>query len=112
MGTNYYYEPVGETEPCGECGHPKPVQLHIGKNSAGWVFSLHTIPDRGLYSLADWEAFWRNKPGRVVDEYGDVISMEDLLDLITNNKGNKRVTNHPSHRYGGPTYDLVDGSFS
>ena len=37
MGTNYYWQ---ESEPCAACGRGYE-QVHVGKSSAGWCFSLH-----------------------------------------------------------------------
>ncbi len=48
----------------------------------------------------------------MINEYDEVVSMEDMLHLITKNPGKKRVLNHESHRHGGDTYDLVSGEFS
>jgi len=37
LGTNYYWQ---ESEPCAACGRGYE-QVHVGKSSAGWCFSLH-----------------------------------------------------------------------
>ena len=77
MGTNYYL-----TEPaCPTCG--RQDELHIGKSSAGWCFSLHIIPERGINTLDDWRTLW-DKPGWTIsDEYGQKTSTEQIEDVIT-----------------------------
>ena len=62
MGTNYYL-----TEDCECCGRAFP-DLHIGKSSGGWCFSLHVIPSEGLNSLDEWES--RFSCGVITNEYG------------------------------------------
>lgn len=77
MGTNYYLHEK-ECPTCGHCKEPK----HIGKSSGGWCFSLHVMPEEGVNNLGDWMECW-NVPGVVIrDEYGDVISPEDMYSII------------------------------
>lgn len=131
MGTNYYLE---ASPPCECCGRPYE-RLHIGKSSYGWCFSLHVIPEYGINDLDDWSRNFQ-KPGAVItDEYGDTITMSEMMDIIT--KRSSRFgkshskwyeTNHASpgpsglsrHRidrhhcigHGEGTYDLLIGEFS
>lgn len=78
MGTNYYIE-VGAICPhCGAGGEKK----HIGKSSAGWVFSLHVYPDEGINALKDWLPLLRENP--IHDEYGRDITYDDMMDQICN----------------------------
>ena len=78
MGTNYYLR-----YHCKECGHTK--SLHIGKSSCGWCFSLHIYPERSLLNL---KQIWRfiksnvDKSAIIEDEYGEVISLEEMLKII------------------------------
>lgn len=77
MGTNYYIE----SEPdCPTCGRPFE-QMHIGKSSAGWCFSLHVIPELGLNGLEDWKKYWKGKTIR--NEYGGEITEEQMVSIIT-----------------------------
>jgi hypothetical protein len=78
MGTNYYVE---EQEPCKCCGRPYE-DLHIGKSSAGWCFSLHVIPERNLNDLNDWIDFLKCK--RILNEYGEDVLLVNLISEITN----------------------------
>lgn len=131
MGTNYYLEPKA---PCDGCGRSFE-RLHIGKSSAGWCFSLHIDPDEGINSLADWESKWSAPGARIINEYGEVISIEDMKQTIINRKWGGISTADPSwleqngaepgpaglarHSVGGScighgteTYDLIRGEFS
>lgn len=77
MGTNYYTQRH----------YPFDLeQLHIGKSSYGWVFSLNTYPELNINTLEDWKIFWSNKDVDIFDEYGGKISVEQLLDTITNRR--------------------------
>lgn len=111
MGTNYYYQTVG-TDPCPHCGRgDNGEELHIGKSSVGWAFSLHIIPERRINTLEDWQKLWASG-GRIFDEYGQSFTPEEMLEKITQRK-------LPLKRHGGspvlagePTYDLAPYEFS
>ncbi len=87
MGTNYYFrKPL--TNYCEHCGRSDPTEeLHIGKSSGGWCFSLHTYPEQGIHTLEDWEAIWPN--GTILDEYGDELTKWEMLALITERSSSK-----------------------
>lgn len=76
MGTNYYLH----ENTCKHCGR-SDERLHIGKSSAGWCFALRIHPDQGINDLPDWGERWNR--GIIKNEYGDVISPEDMLSAIT-----------------------------
>lgn len=87
MGTNYYFFPKGFGV-CECCGAELP-RLHIGKQSAGWVFMLHGI-DNDKLSLRSW-ADWRehiasvvleNPKAVIVSDYDACVSLEDLDRLV------------------------------
>lgn len=78
MGTNYYLQ---VDDVCPSCGASKK-RLHIGKSSAGWCFSLHVIPEKGLNTLSDWRERWSKS--RILDEYGRGISVTEIENIITN----------------------------
>jgi hypothetical protein len=86
MGTNYYWHP--EVEVCECCGRPKEdvEPIHIGKSSAGWVFSLHVDPDAGICNLEDWVGQWKT-PGKIIDEYDRIVSVPDMLMCILHRHG-------------------------
>lgn len=138
MGTNYY---LYEKKPCPTCGH-QDEPLHIGKSSAGWCFSLHVDEDKGINSLQDWITRWSAPDVTILDEYGDVISSTEMLNIITERKReplwDKAPFGYPNwqkfhadneseegpdgmlrHRigrfclaHGEGSYDLMTGSFS
>jgi hypothetical protein len=141
MGTNYYWEPQ---DPCSHCGRAYE-QTHIGKSSGGWCFSLHVAkPDCGWdehpKSLDEWREKW--KTGRIVNEYGEVVSVDEMLATITarswmaredkpygyenwgqfyaqndavpgpNNLFRHRVDGRHCIGHGEGTWDLIVGEFS
>lgn len=74
MGTNYYLR-----ENC--CDHcNRWDELHIGKSSFGWCFSLHIIPGKGILSLDDWVRRW--KGGQIWNEYGERIEESEMISII------------------------------
>jgi len=91
MGTNYYW--LEDICPC--CGKPEK-ELHIGKSSAGWYFSLHIIPEEKISNLKDWNAKWSKNNGKIKDEYGNDISVETMLKIITEREGNVKPENVPA----------------
>ena len=130
MGTNYYLE----VDSCNACGRSRE-RLHIGKSSAGWCFSLHVIPERGINSLNDWEMFWGDHDTKIVDENNTVVAVNTMKDIITN-RGDPEYPNDVSvdvtldndalpgpngllrHKigshcvgHGDGTYDLITGEF-
>jgi len=87
MGTNYYWHP--KPNPCPTCGHDPTEPIHIGKSSFGWTFSFHgTTEDENRYeglplirSYKDWLHIFE-RPGVIMDEYGDECSIEDFKALV------------------------------
>lgn len=79
MGTNYY----ARFNVCKCCGRAEE-ELHIGKSSGGWVFSLHVIPEKGITTLDDWKERLQKDGVTIWDEYGTQKSYEELMDVITN----------------------------
>lgn len=79
MGTNYYFQ---EKPPCECCGRAFNMR-HIGKSSGGWCFSLRVYPDEGINELADWIKLWSTPGSRIEDEYGDVVTTDEMLAAIT-----------------------------
>ena len=78
MGTNYYWRE--RLPPHGE----PPDAVHIGKASAGWEFSFH-----GTADIRSWEQ-WKSRimdNGTVVDEYGEVVPLTDLIETVEGSRG-------------------------
>ena len=111
MGTNYYMA----VNACPHC-HRSESELHIGKSSAGWCFSLNTHPDNGIESLDDWRAAWANNGIR--DEYDRSISAEEMERTILNRvwKGaepqRQQVDGRHCIAHGDGSYDIMRGDFS
>ena len=77
MGTNYYLR----ENVCEACD--RFDELHIGKSSAGWCFTLHVDSELGINDLPDWAERWSKSNCRIRDEYGKTLSQEDMLLVIT-----------------------------
>lgn len=74
MSTNYYAQKSGKEE------------LHIGKSSHGWCFSLRVYPELGLNTLKDWAKFLKQHDVLIADEYGSVWTADEMLAKITDRK--------------------------
>ena len=74
MGTNYYTKLDGE-------------ELHIGKSSGGWCFSLHVIPELGINDLPDWIDFLTVNHYKIKNEYEEPVTLDELFGVITLRKG-------------------------
>lgn len=133
MGTNYYWH---EKPPCEHCGQTIGERLHIGKSSAGWCFSLHVSSFDGIRSLGDWQNRFDLPGSWIADEYGDRVTVEEMLSIITERKwdGPNRCVDagwiERNHAQQGPnglmrhkigpycvghgegTWDLIPGEFS
>lgn len=117
MGTNYYWRPKPACKSCGR----EYLGIHIGKSSAGWNFSLHIFNaieydniTKDIRNLADWKKLL--KIGVIADEYGRLISYEDMIKEITekalfNGKELKRHLNRTNSELSEETYDLIYGNF-
>ncbi len=75
MGTNFYLH----KNVCEHCGRGDE-ELHIGKSSAGWCFSLRVHPELGINDLEDWEREWQG--GVIKDEYGERLTALEMRSHI------------------------------
>lgn len=99
MGTNYYWH----SNPCSTCGHSEQ-EIHIGKSSAGWCFSLcvYREPWEELLpkDFNDWMNFFKSHSGVIKNEYGEIIPLPQMIDIITNrNWEPDRKSQFPNHFY-------------
>lgn len=110
MGTNYYLEEKSSCECCGR-GYES---LHIGKSSMGWNFSLHIIEGE-IETLDQWKDRWSKEGVRIVNEYGDTLTPDEMLDKITNRSHPRGLLRHEGRHvagYGEGTWDYIRGEFS
>lgn len=96
MGTNYFVSKKpsligilqgGETE-----------ELHLGKSSVGWCFSLRIYPERGLVNLESWYRYMASGRTIITDEYGGEHELESIIDRIVNRRFNAHSTPKDSSR--------------
>lgn len=83
MGTNYYLH----KNVCKHC-EKSSEELHIGKSSSGWYFSLHIIPEENINSLDDWIVLFNVHA--IKNEYGKIISTEEMLSTIRERSSPKK----------------------
>lgn len=125
MGTNYYH--VAETF------DNVPDRIHIGKSSGGWCFALHVDAEQNINGLDDWKNKFMAANSHIVNEYGDTVSVDEMLDIILNRKWKPHVVTPefldrnyavlgPNNLlrsrvgdycfgHGDGTYDLIPGEF-
>jgi len=109
MGTNYYlHENVCES--CGRSDEP----LHIGKSSAGWVFTLRIYPDKGINSLEDWlPRLLKGSRIEAVSGGHFEVTLKELLNRIVCRDANS--SRHPrdlDYTPGRGTWDVTEREFS
>lgn len=88
MGTNYYLR----INPCEHCGRADE-EIHIGKSSGGWCFSLHIDKYENLNSLYDW--INKFKEGRIFNEYNEEVSEEEMINIITKRSWKNKFDDKP-----------------
>lgn len=90
MGTNYY----AHTSTTGTEG------LHLGKKSAGWDFLFHSIPERGLTTVAAWREVFTEAGTYILNEYGQEIPVSEFFEMATE----RPVDTTPKLRLTSETY--------
>lgn len=116
MGTNYYVHTSTCKDACEHCSAAE--QLHLGKSSIGWRFSFQAEPEwprEQAYSL--W--LERAKSGEIRDEYGEAITLDELLALIESKQDGQNHVTYVSPTWGRSNadfdcdgYDFCDREFS
>lgn len=123
MGTNYYYTTREELpdERITLAGHKVRVyknhRLHIGKSSAGWAFALHVYPEDYPRNYDHWiDMLHDGGRGRIVDEYGEELTVEEMLAVILERGDPGELRHHPKdgeHCIAqATTFDYCIGDFS
>jgi hypothetical protein len=90
VGTNYYHR----FNECSCCG--RYDERHIGKSSAGWTFSFQAYQD--VNSFDEWKE--RLKEGKIVDEYGVELTLEEFVEMVKS-----KQTNGKNHAITYPNDD-------
>ncbi|MFI0900501.1 hypothetical protein [Streptomyces sp. NPDC020983] len=103
MSTNYYAFGPGITDPEG---------LHIGQSAAGWRFLFHAHVDRGITTLADWDAFISRADVSIQDEYGRDISVEEMRQTMTETTGYQSAPLRPRFWHDTPSEYVTSGGHS
>lgn len=65
--------------------HEKDVtttRLHLGVSLYGWCFLLRKVKYHGLQSPKDWYAFIKSHNALIINEYGEVLSVQELTQVI------------------------------
>lgn len=129
MGTNYTLKQTC----CPTC--KRGDEIHIGKSSAGWCFSLHVYPERNINTLEDWERLLHKPENMIQNEYGEAIDASTMMEIITERswqypriEGDDLNRNHAVHGpnnllrhkldgvycigHGKGTWDYLIGDFS
>ena len=106
-------------------------EVHIGKASMGWHFSLAIYPKYGINNFKDWEKLILDPDNIIKDECDRVITPQEMIDIITKRKGFewkdgmtdtdiaayekeyvKRLNDSPIFGYQYPNYDAFLGENS
>lgn len=116
MGTNYYLK----SKPCQSCGHSK-TEKHIGKSSFGWQFHFRGYREDPLVCFKEWLVEMQDPNKMIVDEYGEIYSLDEfktliqdkkdginhfnaMNNLVMNEKEENYLKKHPSKQYGNHDY--------
>lgn len=81
MGMNFYLR----CKPCKTCGHIHTMK-HIGKSSYGWQFHFKAWSDECIISYKDWIREFDDTNKEIVNECGDVFSVDQFKDLVYSKK--------------------------
>lgn len=83
------------------------LTYHIGKSSYGWRFLLQVYPQLNINSLEDWKKLLSE--GTIFDEYGDKISKEEMLEIITKKEPSPRLKDETSITMYNEKHEIRDG---
>ncbi len=107
MGTNYDAQ-VNHCESC-----ERYDEIHIGKSSAGWRFQIE-IHELYYKTSNELYEFLSKKDVDVYDEYGKLISVEELFKIIEDKKDLKsHFEDYPESKYADDEFaDLQKGAWN
>lgn len=97
-------------------------EIHIGKSSCGWRFSLCIYPtenprfkndehyhelylDEPIESLDDWIKLFNDKHNKIYDEYDEEVTPEDMINIISKRKGHDDLKDGWQKLYVGTEFE-------
>lgn len=88
---------------------------YLGLNAGGWVFCFRAYPYLGLKSWTDWKNHIINNNQVIIDEYGNVIDLDEFeKTILVPSLSGKHVEDdfnrdvwQDSHGYDFEDYDLT-----
>lgn len=72
---------------------------YLGLNAGGWVFAFRAYPDLGLKSWTDWKNYILNNDLLIIDEYGNVIDLDEFEKTILIPSLSGKHVNHEDDVY-------------
>lgn len=111
MGTNYY---VRQKPDCPTCKRPFDEEIHIGKSSCGWKFSMQLNGRKFWYDKTSMKKWTKRKT--IVDEYGRVIPWAGFWEMVEDKQKephptNDEVAQYPNHYIFIGKYIFIDNEF-
>ncbi len=106
MSTNYY----ARMQICEKCR--RYDELHIGKRSAGWVFSFEAHKD---HDMTTYESAMRwLKYERIFDEYGEEVSYDAFREMVekTGLERRNHAVEYPEGNYVSDGFSFSTEEFS
>lgn len=91
MGTNFYVTDIERICPCcrkwGECVH---IGKRVGAGEGRTKFLLRTYlhgDDDLPNNVEEWEHYLTTRKDRIYDEYGDSVSLDQMLEILLTTDG-------------------------
>jgi hypothetical protein len=100
MSTNFYVQVAADNE-----------ELHFGKSSSGWVFTVRQHPEQGLFTLYDWMSLLASPYNTVRNEYGKDVDVADLMNTVMNRSGQRRGPASNGKTRGEGSWDYANYEF-
>jgi hypothetical protein len=100
MSTNFYVKVAADNE-----------EIHFGKSSTGWVFTVRQYPEQGLCTLYDWMSLLASPYNTVRDEYGSDVSVAELMNTVMNRVGYRRGPACDGKTQGEGSWDYANYDF-
>ena len=99
MGTNYYAVKNRPTT---------SSPIHIGKSSAGWLFSFHDYEDNWNDPPVCWHTYGQVKDWLkkytvdsdnyvILNEYDEIVSFDDFFEMVDSKQKDKHCRENPDN---------------